>query len=228
MRVLVIEDQLKLAKLLQRGLVDEGYQVDLTTDGLAGEKKARTGEYDLIILDILLPERNGFEVLQNLRKEKIRTPVLVLTARSASDDVVQGLDLGADDYLTKPFAFNEFFARVRSLLRRGQQSKTVLKLADLHLDTQSHQASRNGVKITLTAREYSVLEYLMRNAGSVVSRERLAKEVWGMQFDPGTNIVDVYVNHLRKKIDRGFDKKLLHTVRGLGYLLSEDSVRFRR
>lgn len=227
MRILVVEDQQKLAKLLHRGLSNEGYQVDLAADGETAEIKARTGEFDLIILDILLPQKNGFEVLKTLRSEKNRTPVLVLTARTASEDIVKGLDAGADDYITKPFAFNELFARVRSLLRRGAEAKTALKVADLQLDMVTHRATRKGVKINLTAREYAVLEYLMRNAGSVISRERIAQEVWGFEFDPGTNIVDVYVNHLRKKIDRGFELKLLHTIRGMGYLLSEDSGKIR-
>lgn len=227
MRILVVEDQQKLAKLLHRGLSNEGYQVDLAADGETAEIKARTGEFDLIILDILLPQKNGFEVLKTLRSEKNRTPVLVLTARTASEEIVKGLDAGADDYITKPFAFNELFARVRSLLRRGAEAKTALKVADLQLDMVTHRATRKGVKINLTAREYAVLEYLMRNAGSVISRERIAQEVWGFEFDPGTNIVDVYVNHLRKKIDRGFELKLLHTIRGMGYLLSEDSGKIR-
>jgi DNA-binding response OmpR family regulator len=225
MRILLVEDEAKVARFIQEGLAAEGYKVVIATDGRAGEKKARSGEYDLILLDILLPKKNGFEVLQCLRKEGVKTPVLMLTARSATEDIVQGLDLGADDYLAKPFAFNELLARIRSLLRRERQSQTALKVDDLQLNTMTRKATRSGTPIELTTREYALLAYLMRNLRKLVSRQQLAKEVWGFDFDPGTNIVDVYINHLRKKIDQGFDKKLLHTERGKGYYLSDKELR---
>jgi DNA-binding response OmpR family regulator len=225
MRILLVEDEAKVARFIQEGLAAEGYEVVIATDGRAGEKKARSGEYDLILLDILLPKKNGFEVLQCLRKEGVKTPVLMLTARSATEDIVQGLDLGADDYLAKPFAFNELLARIRSLLRRERQSQTALKVDDLQLNTMTRKATRSGTPIELTTREYALLAYLMRNPRKLVSRQQLAKEVWGFDFDPGTNIVDVYINHLRKKIDQGFDKKLLHTERGKGYYLSDKELR---
>jgi DNA-binding response OmpR family regulator len=224
MRILLVEDEAKVARFIQEGLAAEGYKVVIATDGRAGEKKARSGEYDLILLDILLPKKNGFEVLQCLRKEGVKTPVLMLTARSATEDIVQGLDLGADDYLAKPFAFNELLARIRSLLRRERQSQTALKVDDLQLNTITRKATRSGTPIELTTREYALLAYLMRNLRKLVSRQQLAKEVWGFDFDPGTNIVDVYINHLRKKIDQGFDKKLLHTERGKGYYLSDKEL----
>ncbi|MBI3586569.1 MAG: response regulator transcription factor [Ignavibacteriales bacterium] len=224
MRILLIEDEAKVARFIQKGLVAEGYEVETASDGKTGEKKAKSAEYDFIILDILLPKKNGFEVLQSLRKGGNKTPILVLTARSGTEDIVQGLDLGADDYLTKPFAFNELLARVRSLMRRETRSKTVLKVSDLQLNTVTHKATRNGATIDLTSREYAMLEFLMRNGGRLITRQQLAKEVWGFDFDPGTNIVDVYVNHLRKKIDQKSEKKLLHTVRGRGYYISDKEV----
>ncbi|MEK6755692.1 MAG: response regulator transcription factor [Bacteroidota bacterium] len=225
MRILLVEDEAKVARFIQEGLAAEGYDVVTAADGLAGEKKARAGEFDLILLDILLPKKNGFEVLQSLRKDGVKTPVLMLTARSATEDIVHGLDLGADDYLTKPFAFSVLLARIRSLLRRERQSQTTLKVDDLRLSTITRKATRTGTPIDLTAREFSVLEHLMRNPHRLVSRTQLAKEVWGFDFDPGTNIVDVYINHLRKKIDQGFEKKLLHTERGKGYYLSDKDLR---
>jgi two-component system copper resistance phosphate regulon response regulator CusR len=221
MRILLVEDEAKVARFIQEGLKTEGYQVEIAADGTSGERKARTGDFDLILLDILLPKKNGFEVLQSLRREGIRTPVLMLTARSATEDIVQGLDHGADDYLTKPFAFNELLARVRSLLRRDRRSQTVLKVGDLQLNTLTRKATRTGRSVELTAREYALLEFLMRNPQKLLTRQQLAKEIWGFDFDPGTNIIDVYINHLRKKIDQSIEKRLLHTVRGKGYYISE-------
>jgi len=191
-------------------------------EGKKGELEARSGGYDLLILDVLLPGKNGFEILRSLRKDKADIPVLMLTARSTTEDIVQGLELGADDYLTKPFAFDELLARVRSLLRRKAQASTTLVLGDLRLDTVTHKASRNGVAIELTSREYALLDFLRRNPNTLFSRQLLGEKVWGYQFDPGTNIIDVYVNHLRKKIDAPSSKKLLHTIRGKGYALAEN------
>ncbi|MGB2867693.1 MAG: response regulator transcription factor [Bacteroidota bacterium] len=221
MRILVVEDEQKVARFLQKGLSAEGYHVEIAADGKEGEHKARSESFDLIVLDILLPKKKGFEVLRDLRADEIKTPVLMLTARSTTEDIVGGLDLGADDYLTKPFKFDELLARIRSLLRRGTGPKTLLKIADLKLDTIAHKATRNGKTIELTAREYALLEFFMRNADKLISRNRLAKEVWGYDFDPGTNIVDVYVNHLRKKIDFDSPHKLIRTERGKGYVFSD-------
>ena len=221
MRILLVEDEAKVARFIQEGLKAEGYQVDVSADGLTGERKARTGDFDLILLDVLLPKKSGFEVLQSLRKEGVKTPVLMLTARSATEDIVHGLDHGADDYLTKPFAFNELLARIRSLLRRDRRTQTVLKVGDLQLNTRTRKATRTGRSIELTAREYALLEYLMQNPQKLLTRQELAKEIWGFDFDPGTNIVDVYINHLRKKIDQAAEKRLVHTVRGKGYYISE-------
>jgi DNA-binding response OmpR family regulator len=221
MRILLVEDELKVARFVQQGLQAEGYEVEVAADGKLGEKKAMGETYDLVLLDVLLPRKNGFEILQALRKEKIKTPIIMLTARGTTEDIVNGLDLGADDYLTKPFAFSELLARVRSHLRRGSQNKTVLKLADLLLDTITHKATRGGTHIELTTREYALLEFFLRNPAVLLSRSQLAKEIWGFNFDPGTNIVDVYVNHLRKKIDNGFGVKLIHTERGKGYYCSD-------
>jgi DNA-binding response OmpR family regulator len=221
MRILLVEDEAKVARFIKEGLTAEGYEVSIAADGKAGEKKAMSGDFDLILLDILLPKKNGYEVLQTIRKHGMRTPVLMLTARGATEDIVQGLDYGADDYLTKPFAFNELLARIRSLMRRERQSLKTYRIGDLTLDTLTRKATRAGKTIDLTAREYALLEYLMRNPHRLVTRQQLAKEIWGFSFDPGTNIVDVYINHLRKKIDEGPQKKLLHTERGKGYYISD-------
>jgi DNA-binding response OmpR family regulator len=221
MRILLVEDEAKVARFIKEGLTAEGYEVEIASDGKAGEKKAREGGFNLILLDVLLPKKNGFEVLHALREEGVRTPILMLTARTETEDIVQGLDHGADDYLTKPFEFNELVARIRSLLRRERQSVITLNIADLRLDAMSRKATRAGSSIELTAREYALLEYLMRNPHKLITRQQLAKEVWGFTFDPGTNIIDVYINHLRKKIDQGFNLKLLHTERGKGYYISD-------
>jgi DNA-binding response OmpR family regulator len=226
MRILVIEDELKVARFLKKGLEAEGYEVETAADGKSGEKLARTEAYDLILLDVLLPKKDGFEILRDLRKDEIRTTILMLTARSTTEDIVGGLDQGADDYLTKPFAFTELLARIRSLMRRGTV-KTKLKYIDLTLDTIAHKASRSGKSIELTAREYALVEYFMRNRGKLISRQELAKEIWGYNFDPGTNVVDVYVNHLRNKIDTDFTVKLLQTDRGKGYYLSDKKITFK-
>jgi len=226
MRILVIEDELKVARFLKKGLEAEGYEVTTAADGKSGEKLARTEANDLILLDVLLPKKNGFDILRDLRKDEIRTPILMLTARSTTEDIVGGLDQGADDYLTKPFAFNELLARIRSLLRRGAM-KTKLKYSDLTLDTVAHRASRSDRPIELTAREYALIEYFMRNRGKLISRQELSKEIWGYNFDPGTNVVDVYVNHLRNKIDTDSPIKLLQTERGRGYYLSDKKITFK-
>lgn len=218
MKILVIEDEVKVARFLRRGLETEGYTVETAVDGPSGEKRARSETFDLIILDVLLPRKNGFEVLKDIRIDGYTAPVLMLTARSSTEDIVSGLDSGADDYLTKPFSFDVLLARVRSLLRRSA-SKTDLRVGDLVLDTVTHKALRADMVVELTTREYSLLEYLMRNAGKLVTRMQLARDVWGYNFDPGTNIVDVYVNHLRKKVDAGHPLKLIHTERGRGYIL---------
>ena len=222
-RILVVEDEVKVAGFLQRGLEAEKYHVEIAYDGMTGEQKARSGKFDLLLLDVLLPRKDGFEVLRDLRRDGIKIPVLLLTARTATEDIVGGLDLGADDYLTKPFSFDELLARIRSLLRRDRQPATILHVADLHLDTVSHHATRDGSVIDLTAREYALLQYLMQRVGKLVTRQELSREVWGLDFDPGTNVVDVYMNHLRKKIDAGHPIKLLKTVRGKGYIMADGS-----
>jgi len=225
MRILVIEDEQKVARFLKKGLEAEGYEVDTAADGKTGEKCARTEIYDIILLDVLLPKKNGFEILRDLRKDEIRTPILMLTARSATEDIVGGLDQGADDYLTKPFTFNVLLARIRSLMRRGTV-RTKLKYADLVLDTVAHKISRSGIAIELTVREYALIEYFLRHRGKLISRLELSRDIWGYNFDPGTNVVDVYVNHLRKKIDTDFPVKLIQTERGKGYYLSDKKLSF--
>lgn len=223
MRILVIEDEKKVAKFLQQGLEEERYTVDVVHDGEAGSHLALTEKFDLIILDILLPKKDGITLLKEIRAKRISTPVLLLTAKSAIDDKVEGLDAGADDYLTKPFAFAELIARVRSLLRRGAAEKwTILEVADLQLDTVAHKAKRVDKVIELTGKEYALLEYFMRNVNRVLTRTLISEHIWNYNFDTGTNVIDVYMNHLRSKIDDGFDKKLLHTVRGVGYVLKDD------
>jgi heavy metal response regulator len=220
MRILVVEDEQKVASFIKRGLEEEGYAVDVAADGEEGLAMALECVHDLIILDIRLPKMDGLRVLKELRQEKVMTPVLLLTVRATIEDKVLGLDAGADDYLTKPFAFQELVARVRALLRRrAGADPAILEVADLTLDPARRTVSRGGERIELTAREFALLDYFMRNPGRVLTRAMIAEHVWDYTFDTTTNIIDVYVNYLRKKIDAGREPKLLHTVRGVGYVL---------
>jgi two-component system copper resistance phosphate regulon response regulator CusR len=221
MRILVVEDERKVASFIRQGLQEEGHAVEIAADGAAAlELLEEAPAYDLVILDLMLPKRDGFEVLKTLRQQRSQTPVLVLTARDSVSDKVRGLDLGADDYLTKPFAFDEFLARVRALLRRGAgQRAPVFKLDDLSLDPATRQVTRGTRRITLTAREYALLEYFLRNIGRVLTRPMIAQHVWGLDFDTESNIIDVYVGYLRRKIDGEGERRLLHTMRGAGYML---------
>ncbi len=225
MRILVVEDERKVANFIRQGLAEEGHAVEVAADGTAALDLILEGPpYDLIVLDVMLPGRDGFAVLKTLRERRVQTPVLLLTARDTVSDKVAGLDLGADDYLTKPFAFEEFLARVRALLRRGSQQRApVLRLADLTLDPATREVTRAGRRIGLTAREYALLEYFLRNAGRVLTRPMIAEHVWGLDFDPESNIIDVYVGYLRRKIDTEKERPLLHTVRGAGYVLKADA-----
>jgi heavy metal response regulator len=220
MHILVVEDEKKVASFIQRGLEAEHYTVDVAYDGEAGLVRVFDGNYDLLILDVMLPKRDGLSVLQEVRRHKLNLPVLLLTARDTVADKVAGLDRGADDYLTKPFAFEELLARVRALLRRGTPMPApVLTLADLRLDLVTRQVTRAGRRIDLTAKEFALLEFFLRQPGRVLSRTLIAQHVWGVDFDTFTNVIDVYVNYLRKKIDTDFEPKLVHTVRGAGYVL---------
>lgn len=219
MRVLLVEDERKLARILRLGLEEDGYEVEEASDGEEALFLLRNRSYDLVILDLMLPKVDGLDVLREFRREKGGSiPVLILTARDTVEDVVKGLDAGADDYLTKPFAFEELLARVRALLRRREQDLE-LRVDDLVLDLRNRRARRGDRPIDLTAKEFAVLEYLMRRSGEIVTREEIGSHVWGDDYDSSSNIVDVYINHLRKKIDQGFPNKLIHTVRGLGYTL---------
>jgi heavy metal response regulator len=223
MRILLVEDDKKVASFIHKGLEEEGYAVDIAPDGEAGLYMGLDRLHDLVILDVMLPKKPGFQVLRELRQEKVATPVLLLTARDTVEDKVQGLDAGADDYLTKPFAFAELLARVRALLRRRAEERTPkLQIADLALDPATHSVTRGGQPITLTNREFALLEYFLRNPGRVLTRTAIAEHVWDYDFDSGTNVIDVYVNYLRKKIDAGREPKLLHTVRGTGYVLQAE------
>jgi len=221
MRILVVEDERKVASFIRQGLEEEGHTVEVAADGAAA-LDLMVGEppYDLVVLDVTLPKRDGFDVLRQARAKRVETPVLVLTARDGVSDKVMGLDLGADDYLTKPFAFDEFLARVRALLRRRSGSRApVLRLADLTLDPATREVTRGQRKIALTAREYALLEYFMRSVGRVLTRPMIAEHVWGLDFDPESNIIDVYVGYLRRKIDGDGEPRLLHTMRGAGYVM---------
>jgi heavy metal response regulator len=223
MRILVVEDEKKVARFIQQGLEEEHYSVDVAHDGAQGLTMAETQSYDAIVLDVMLPEKDGITFTREFRAQKRSTPILMLTAKTSLEEKVGGLDSGADDYLTKPFAFAELLARLRSLLRRGAQEKTtVLSLGELVLDTITHKAQRADRTIDLTAKEYALLEFFLRNKERVLSRTIIAEHIWDYHFDTGTNLIDVYINHLRNKVDTGFDKKLIHTVRGVGYVMKEE------
>lgn len=219
MRLLVVEDERRIADFLGRGLESAGYAVDLAPDGKTALELVHTTEYDLIILDLGLPDIDGLTVLQKIRNRKSSPPVLILSARGAVDDRVKGLEQGADDYLTKPFAFVELLARVRALMRRGQPVPERLQVADLVLDCIRRRVTRNNEVIELAPKEFAILEYMMRNRGRPLSRTMIVEHVWDMDYDGLTNIVDVYIRHLRSKIDDRFHEKLIHTVRGIGYML---------
>jgi heavy metal response regulator len=226
MRILLLEDDKKLAGYLKKGLSEEQYAIDVFHDGVDGVYYAKEFDYDLIILDIMLPGKDGMSVCREIREKGIDTPIIMLTAKNTVDDKVKGLDVGADDYLPKPFSFDELLARIRALLRRAQYSiirkDQTLKVADLELDPVSHNVTRAGIKITLTGKEYALLEYLMRNKGRVVTEANIIDHVWDMQLETFTNVVSVYIYYLRNKVDRGFKKKLIHTVRALGYIMKDE------
>ncbi len=222
MKILVVEDEKKVASFIKRGLEEDSYRVTVTHDGVEGLKLALEEDFSLMILDVMLPKKDGLTVIKELRAAGRHVPVLMLTARDTTEDIVSGLDAGSDDYLTKPFAFAELLARVRALLRRGEQDRGAeILFADLRLDPVAHKVWRSGVEIDLTAKEYGLLEYMMRNPNTVLSRAMIAEHVWDYAFDSFTNIIDVYVNYLRKKVDKDFPVKLIHTVRGQGYILRE-------
>lgn len=223
MRILIIEDEKKVARFLKIGLQEENHIVDTAYDGITGEQMALSGEYDVIILDLMLPKKDGMDVLRDIRNAGKTIPVLVLTAKGSLEDKVEGLDSGADDYLVKPFAFQELVARLRSLSRRSSREKpTLLKFEDLELDTITRKAKRGNRDIELTNREFALLEYFMRNVNRVLTRTIISEHIWEYNFDTGTNIVEVYVNKLRNKIDTDSEKKLIHTVRGAGYIMKSE------
>lgn len=222
MRILVVEDEIKVARFIERGLREEGFNVETANDGESGFEKARGGDFDLLILDVMLPERDGFSVLRELRASGVKSRVLMLTARDGVGDRVQGLDLGADDYLVKPFAFAELLARVRALLRRSlAEEPALLHAADLQVDLRARRVTRGGQLVVLSGKEFGVLAHLLRRAGNVVTRAELAEQVWEDLPNTPSNVIEVTVYHLREKIDRGFSPALIQTVRGAGYLLQK-------
>jgi heavy metal response regulator len=223
MRVLVVEDERRIAAFIKRGLEEEQYAVDVAYDGEEALDWADAVDYDLIVLDVLLPKKDGIQVCRELRDQGNGVPILMLTARDAIEDRVEGLDSGADDYMVKPFAFQELLARLRALLRRSGEVKTTrLQVGDLALDTLTHRATRGGQVIELTAREYALLEFLMRHPGQILSRTQIAEHVWDYDFFSTSNVVDVYIRYLRRKIDKGFEVKLIKTARGVGYKIEAD------
>jgi heavy metal response regulator len=222
MHILIIEDEKKIADFLKRGLKEEAYSVDIANDGEEGHFLATTQEYDLVILDLMLPKIDGLSLCRTFRAEKITTPILILTVKDSIKDKVSGLDAGADDYLTKPFSFEELLARVRALLRKKEMpAPPELRVADLKLDLVNHKVNRGGRDIPLTAKEYALLEYLMRNKGTVVTRTMISEHVWDINFDTFTNVIDVHISYLRKKVDQGQPRKLIQTVWGRGYCMKE-------
>lgn len=222
MRILIIEDEVKTTKFLQKGLTEEGFVAEIAHDGQEGLFNATNESYDLIILDVMLPKLTGWQVLEKLRESNVETPVLFLTARDSVDDRVKGLQLGADDYLVKPFAFSELLARVQTLLRRSQtRQPEKLHIGDLEIDSIRHRAYRAGQRLDLTPKEFSLLALFVRRQGQLLTRTLIAEQVWDVNFDSDTNVVDVAVRRLRQKMDDPFNKKLIHTVRGVGYIMEE-------
>ncbi len=224
MRILLVEDDTGASRFIRKGLQEKGYAIDVAFDGEEGLHCATAQAYDLIILDIMLPEMSGFEVLKGIRKKGILTPVIFLTARDEKEDVIHGLELGADDYLIKPFSFSELLARIKAVLRRGQKDLELSKLTvdDLTLNLMNRTATRGDKVIELSGKEFMLLEYLMQNAGQILTRTMILDQVWGYDFDPSTNIIDVHINRLRNKIDRDFPHKLIHTIKGVGYVLTDE------
>lgn len=221
MRILLVEDNQKMARFIRQGLIEQGHAVDAAEGGHDGEDMACNEEYDLVILDVMLPDQDGIMTCRNLRRRGLKTPILMLTALSTTGDKVLGLDAGADDYLTKPFEFDELVARIRALLRRGQaQESSCLKFDDLELDLIKRSVTRGGQKIKLTSKEFALLEYFMRHPDRVLTRTGIGEHVWDMNFDSDSNVIDVYVSMLRRKIDKGFERRLIHTIVGTGYKLS--------
>ena len=220
MRILLVEDEHSVASFIKKGLEEETYTVDLASDGEQGFEYATGDSYDLMIFDVMLPKLNGFELCKKVRNEQIQTPVLMLTAKISVNDKVKGLDSGADDYMTKPFSFQEFLARVRALLRRKKDVVLQLEIEDLQLNTQSHRVFLKGEELTLRPKEYAILEYLVRNKECVVSRTQILENVWGYDFDPNTNVVDVHIKSIRKKMEEFTDLQYIKTIRGIGYMVS--------
>jgi two-component system, OmpR family, copper resistance phosphate regulon response regulator CusR len=227
MKILVVEDEMKVAESIKKGLEESAFKVDMAHDGMVAKHLAFSNHYDLIVLDIMIPKLSGLELAKELRNGKIQTPILMLTALSKTDDKLSGFDSGADDYLTKPFEFRELLARVKALTKRvavaHSSGPEVLAILDLEMNLTSHTVTRGGQKVDLTAKEFALLEYFIRNKGKAITRAEIAEKVWGLNFDTGTNVIDVYVNFLRKKVDKSFDKKLIHTLIGMGYVMKEEA-----
>lgn len=223
MRILLVEDDKGIVRFIKKGLLENSFSVDVATDGEEGLNSVLHMKYDLIVLDILLPKMDGREVLKKIRSMDIQTPVIFLTAKDSESDIVKGLNLGADDYLTKPFSFNELLARLQAILRRGKavSSPSRSQVANLLLEPDGHRVFREKVKIELTPKEYALLEFFMRHPGQIITRTMISEKVWDVHFDTSTNIIDVHVSHLRNKVDKDFEPKLLHTVKGVGYVLED-------
>ena len=226
MNILIIEDDQRIAELIQRGLEEQGFATTLAYDGLSGKKLALQNNYDLIITDIILPKIDGLDLCNQIRENRLDTPIIMLTALGTTDDKVEGFDAGADDYLVKPFEMRELLVRIRALLKRhnktANNSGNILKYSELEMNLHTKIVKRNGIEINLTPKEFKLLEYMLQNPERVLSREEIAEKVWKIHFDAGTNFIDVYINYLRKKIDKGFDKKLIHTKSGMGFILKAE------
>ena len=223
MKILLVEDDKGIVRFVKKGLIENSLSVDVVFDGEEGLQLAVYRNYDLVVLDIMLPKMDGFEVLRRMRGMKIQTPVIFLTAKDSERDIVQGLNLGADDYLTKPFSFNELLARIQAILRRGKMVShpSTLQIANLVLEVDGHRVFRDKMKIELTPKEYALLEFFMRHPGQIITRTMISEKIWDYHFDTSTNVIDVHVSHLRNKIDKDFEPKLIHTVKGVGYVLKD-------